>query len=304
MNDKLRKLIRAVVVLVGIGILVYPSLSEFLTQQNSSRAIASYDNTVSKTEAARLDALYEEAMEYNKLLASSTGFQKPPTDANGDPISLDSYTKMLNLNGDGMMGYITIPKINVTARILHGTEESALQVAIGHLKNTSLPVGGDTTHSVLSGHRGLPTADLFTDLDQLSEGDVFYIKVLNRTLCYTVDQIVTVLPDETEELAIKKDKDYVTLVTCTPYGVNSHRLLVRGVRTPFEETQEIPVYEVTNMDSFWSRLPAQYRHMLYGAGAIVAFLIVYGLVIVIRKSIKKRRSSDNGENHDDSEKTE
>lgn len=303
MNDKLRKLIRVVIILIGIGILVYPSLSEFLTQQNASRAVASYDDTVIKTEQARLDALYEEAREYNSMLASSTGSQKPPVDVEGNPISLDSYDKMLNINGDGMMGYITIPKLNVTCRILHGTEESSLQVGIGHMKNTSLPVGGETTHAVLSGHRGLPTAELFTDLDQLTEGDVFYIKVLNHTLCYTVDQIVTVLPDETEELAIKDGKDYVTLVTCTPYGINSHRLFVRGVRTPYDETQDIPVYEVVDMSSFWSRLPAQYRHMLYGAGAIVAFLIIYWIIIIIRKRIK-RSKPENGENHKNGEKTE
>ena len=303
MNDKLRKLIRVVIILIGIGILVYPSLSEFLTEQNASRAVASYDDSVSKTEQARLEALYEEAREYNRLLASSTGLAKPPVDANGDPISLDSYEKMLNLGGDGMMGYITIPKLNVTCRIFHGTEESTLQVAVGHLKNTSLPVGGETTHAVLSGHRGLPTADLFTDLDQLTEGDVFYIKVLNHTLCYTVDQIMTVLPDETEELSIREGKDYVTLLTCTPYGVNSHRLLVRGVRTPFDDSKEIPVYEVVDMSSFWSRLPAQYRHMLYGAAAIVVFLIVYWIVILIRKKVK-RSKPENGEDHESGEKTE
>ena len=304
MNDKLRKLIRVFIILIGIGILVYPSLSQFLTEQNASRAVSSYDDTVKKTEDARLDALLEEAREYNRLLASSTGLEKPPVDANGDPITPDSYGHMLNLGGDGMMGYITIPKLNVTARILHGTEESALQVGIGHLQNTSLPVGGVTTHSVLSGHRGLPTADLFTDLDQLTEGDVFYIKVLNHTLCYTVDQILTVLPDETEELRIQEGKDYVTLVTCTPYGVNSHRLLVRGVRTPFDDSQEIPVYEVVDMSSFWSRLPAQYRHMLYGAAAIVAFLIIYWIIILIRKKIKKRSNPENGEDHENGEKTE
>lgn len=303
-NGKLRKLIRAVIILIGIGVLVYPSLSQFLSEQNASRAVSSYDDTVSKTEQARLDALLEEAREYNKMLASSTKLQKPPVDANGEPISPDSYQQILNLNGDGMMGYITVPKLNITACIFHGTEESALQIGIGHLKNTSLPVGGETTHAVLSGHRGLPTADLFTDLDQLTEGDVFYIKVLDHTLCYTVDQILTVLPDETEELAIQEGKDYVTLVTCTPYGINSHRLLVRGVRTPYDDSQEIPVYEVVNMGSFWSRLPAQYRHMLYGAAAIVAFLIIYWIVILIRKSIKKRRVPENGEDHEDGEKTE
>ena len=303
MNDKLRKLIRVVIILIGIGILVYPSLSEYLAEQNASRAVASYDDTVQKTEQARLDALLEEAREYNRMLASSTGLKKPPVDANGNPISLDSYDQMLNFGSEGMMGYITIPKIDVTCRVLHGTDESTLQEAVGHLKNTSLPVGGETTHAVLSGHRGLPTASLFTDLDQLEVGDVFYIRTLNHTLCYTVDQILTVLPDDTEELAIQSGKDYVTLVTCTPYGVNSHRLLVRGVRTPFDDTQEIPVYEVVDMSSFWSRLPAQYRHMLYGAAVIVGVLIIYWIVILVRKKTK-RRTPENGTDHENGEKTE
>ena len=304
MNDNLRKLIRAVIILIGIGILIYPSLSVYLMRQNASRVIASYDDSVKRTETARLDALMKEAIEYNKLLASATKYSKPPVDANGNPISLDSYDNILNLNGDGMMGYITIPKLNLSARILHSTEESALQVAIGHLKNTSLPVGGNTTHAVLSGHRGLPTNDLFTDIDRLGIGDVFYIKVLNRTLCYTVDQIVTVLPDETEELAIKKDKDYVTLVTCTPYGINSHRMLVRGVRTEFDESGDIPVYEPEDIESFWATLPAQYRHMIIGTAIIIAFLILYIIFRIIRKIIKKRRIRKNEQDISNSEKTE
>ena len=291
MNDRLRKLIRAVIVLIGIGILVYPSLSEFLQQKNSSRAVAVYDDTVSKMDQARLDEMLEEARNYNKLLASSTKFKKPPIDSNGNPISLDSYEQMLNLVGDGMMGYITIPKLNTTDRIFHGTEEAVLQVGVGHLKNTSLPVGGESTHAVLSGHRGLPSAQLFTDLDQLKIGDQFYIKVLNKTLCYTVDQILTVLPDETEELAIKKGKDYVTLVTCTPYGINSHRLLVRGVRTPFDDSKAIPVFEA-DMESFWTRLPVQYRHMLIGACAIVIFLIIWLIIKFIIKQVKKKKGSE------------
>ena len=291
MNDKLRKLIRAVIVLIGIGILVYPSLSEYLQLKNSSRTVAAYDDTVSKTAKAKLDAMFEEASEYNRLLASSTGTNKPRVDSNGNPISLDSYDTMLDLGGDGMMGYITIPKLNTTNRIYHGTEEAVLQVGVGHLQNTSLPIGGENTHAVLSGHRGLPSADLFTDLNQLVIGDEFYVKILDRTLCYTVDQIVTVLPDDTRELAIKRGKDYVTLVTCTPYGVNSHRLLVRGIRTPFDENKEIPVYETTDIQSFWTRLPVQYRHMLVGVGVLIAFLIIWYLFKSIIRSVKKRRES-------------
>ena len=191
-----------------------------------------------------------------------------------------------------MMGYITIPKINETIRIFHGTEEAVLQVGAGHLESTSFPVGGADTHAVLSGHRGLPSANLFTDLDRLEKGDVFYIKILNRTFCYKIDRIVTVLPNDTTELAIQKGKDYVTLVTCTPYGVNSHRLLVRGERTDFDETQDIPVYHNTvELGTFWSRLPVQYRHMLIGVGAIIVFLILWTLGKFIIRTVKKRRES-------------
>lgn len=302
MNNKLRNLIRIVIILIGVGILVYPSVSVFLMHQNSSRVIASYDDSVNMTRTERLEALMNEAIEYNKLLVSATNNDKPPFDADGNPISLDSYDRMLNLNGDGMMGYISIPKLNLTARILHGTEESALQVAIGHMKNTSLPVGGNSTHAVLSGHRGLPTNDLFTDIDRIEIGDKFYIKVLNSTLCYTVDQIVTVLPDETEELAIKKGKDYVTLVTCTPYGINSHRLLVRGVRTEYDEAEGISVYEPDENESFWwDNLPVQYRHMMIGLVVIIAFLILYLIFRIVKRIIKKRRVGNNEQDTENSE---
>ena len=292
MDDRIRKLIRIVIVLIGIGILVYPSLSEFLMERNSSRAIAVYDDTVSKMQAEKINALFEEAESYNKRLAVSTGYEKPPVNAEGKPITRESYHSILNLENNGMMGYITIPKINETIRIFHGTEEAVLQVGAGHLESTSFPVGGADTHAVLSGHRGLPSANLFTDLDRLEKGDVFYIKILNRTFCYKIDRIVTVLPNDTTELAIQKGKDYVTLVTCTPYGVNSHRLLVRGERTDFDETQDIPVYHSTvELGTFWSRLPVQYRHMLIGVGAIIVFLILWTLGKFIIRTVKKRRES-------------
>lgn len=288
MGDKLRKLIRLVVILVGVGILVYPSLSEYLSEKNSSRAIASYDDSVKKMEEARINSLLDEARDYNKLLASSSAGLKPRTDEHGEPVSLESYKRILNTESNGMMGYISIPKLNETIRIFHGTEEAVLQVGIGHLENTSFPVGGETTHAVLSGHRGLPTASLFTDLDRLETGDIFYIKILNKTFCYSVDKISVVLPHETEELAIQKDKDYVTLVTCTPYSVNSHRLLVRGTRVPYSESEPIPVYEPTVQRSFWALLSPQYRHMLTGAAAVLIFLLLRWIVIIIKRKSEKR----------------
>lgn len=287
MKDKPRKIIRALLVLIGIGILVYPSVSQYLHNKNMSRVIASYNDDVSRIEKSQIDKLFQEAQAYNKMLASSGG--EKITFPDGRPVTRESYEKVLNVNGNGMMGYISIPKLNETNCIFHGTDESVLQSGVGHLKNTSLPAGGESSHSVLMGHRGLPSADLFTDLDQLVIGDCFYIKILDRTLCYTVDNISVVLPDKMDELSIEKGKDYVTLVTCTPYGVNSHRLLVRGVRTPFDEKEGIPVYTAKDIKTFWSKLPAQYRHMLIGAGAIIVFLILWALFRLLISRRRRRR---------------
>lgn len=286
-GDTLRRLVRCLIILVGIGILVYPSLSEFLAQRNSSRATASYDDTVLQMEQERLDQLLAQAQEYNRQLAGTSAGQAPLSDDNGDPITPDSYWDLLNVDSTGMMGYIEIPKLNTTIPIYHGTQEAVLQVGVGHLENTSLPVGGPSTHGALSGHRGLPTRSLFTDLDQLEVGDRFYIKVLNQTLCYTVDQILTVLPHEMDALAIEEGKDYMTLITCTPYGINSHRLLVRGVRTPYDP--QVYEQEAAQTLSVWQTMPAQYRHMLTGAGVLVAVLVLRGLVLLILGFRKRRR---------------
>ena len=294
MGDKLRKLIRLLIILVGAGILVYPSVSEYLSEKNSSRAVASYDTTIVEMEQARRDKLIQSAIDYNKMLAPSAGSRPLEYDDKGKPITLESYRSILDIGENGMMGYISVPKLNVTIPIYHGTSEAVLQVGIGHLENSSFPVGGESTHACLSGHRGLPTAELFTDLDRMETGDIFFIKILDRTFCYKVDQILTVLPQETQELAIVNGKDYVTLITCTPYGVNSHRLLVRGVRQEYAEEAPIPIYETDLTDSsFWSNLPAQYRHMLIGVAAVLIFLILRRIVIIIKNTLKKRRNTLN-----------
>ena len=288
MRDKSGILIRTVIILIGLGILVYPSLSEYLQQKNASRAVAKYDDTVRRTEHEQLDLLLEQAQDYNSMLASAYGARATADVPSDNCVSLDSYSDLLNIDGDGMIGYITIPSLSTTDRIFHNTDEAVLQSGIGHLKTTSLPVGGESTHVVLIGHRGLPTAELFTDLDKLSVGDQFYIRVLDRTLCYTIDRIETVLPDEMDDISIESGEDYTTLVTCTPYGVNSHRLLVRGVRTPFDDSMEIPIYE-NDLGSWWTRLPAQYRHMLIGAGVIIVFLIVWLTIGRIRNNTAKQQ---------------
>lgn len=285
-KDTLWRLARLLVILLGIGILVYPSLSEYLSERNGSRATASYDDSVLQLEQARLDQLLAQAQEYNRQLAGTSTGKAPLSDDEGDPVTPESYWDLLNVDSAGMMGYIEIPKLNTAIPIYHGTSEAVLQVGVGHLQNTSLPVGGESTHAALSGHRGLPTRSLFTDLDQMEVGDRFYIKVLNETLCYTVDQILTVLPHEMDALAIEEGKDYVTLITCTPYGINSHRLLVRGVRTPYDPQQH--QNEIAESASYLSGMPAQYRHLLIGVVVLVVVLLLRFLVCAVL-NIRKRR---------------
>ena len=283
MKNRLWGLARLLIILVGVGILVYPSVSEYLFEKNSSVAVSAYDDSIRRMEQAHMDELRSQADAYNRRLAQDNGYSKPALDEYNNPITPEDYWDILNVDGNGMMGYITIPRIHVTIPMYHGTEEEVLQVAIGHLQNTSLPVGGESTHAVLSGHRGLPSKALFTDLDQVQIGDVFYLTVLNETIYYQVDQILTVLPNETDALAITKGEDHVTLVTCTPYGVNSHRLLVRGTRMDYtpETGEAAPVGEVEL--SPWMKMPMQYRHLLLGLAALAGILLLRVLVGLIRK---------------------
>lgn len=286
MKKKLWRLVRLLIILLGISILIYPSLSEYLSEVNGSRATSSYDKHVQEMETKQLHELLKRAQEYNRQLAASNKGIPPLNDKEGYPVTPDSYWELLDIDGNGMIGYIYIPRLSTTIPIYHGTGENVLQVGIGHLQNTSLPIGGASTHAVLSGHRGLPSHSLFTDLPQMQLGDQFFIKVLDQTLCYTVDQILTVLPSEMEALAITEGKDYITLITCTPYGVNSHRLLVRGARSPYDPEK----LEKTNFQngSFWSHLPIQYRHMLLGAGIIVGVLVLRFLIGWLL-NLRKRR---------------
>ena len=210
--------------LVGVGLLVYPTFSDWWNSFHQSRAVAGYAQAVAELDPDRYKEVFEAAEKYNEKLCKS-GVLWNMSDA-----EKKEYNALLDVNGSGIMGYIDIPKINITLPIYHGTDEAVLQIAIGHLAGTSLPVGGTGTHCSVSGHRGLPSARLFTDLDKLAPGDNWTVTVLDRTITYEVDQIRIVLPSEVSELKIEPDKDYFTLVTCTPYGINSHRLLVRGHR--------------------------------------------------------------------------
>ena len=229
MKKNLSTILLVAVLIVGVGLLVYPSLSDYWNSFHQTRAIASYSDAVSTMDNADYDRIWSEAEAYNAALAEKAN----PYFFTEEDQKL--YEDRLNISGTGVMGYIDIPEIKCTLPIYHGTSHAVLQIAVGHVEGTSLPVGGEGTHCVLSGHRGLPSARLFTDLDQLVAGDLFLLQILDETLTYEVDQIRIVLPTEVSDLTIEKGKDYCTLVTCTPYGVNSHRLLVRGHRVANEE---------------------------------------------------------------------
>lgn len=209
---------------IGLSLLLYPTLSDYWNSLHQSKAISDYADNVADLSKENYDELWTAAKSYNaSLVPRFNAFML--TDE-----QKEQYDSLLNVSGLGIMGYIEIPEINCSLPIYHGTDESVLQIAVGHISWSSLPTGGESTHCVLSGHRGLPSAKLFTNLDKLTEGSTFMLRVLDEVLTYEVDQILTVLPDEVDALQIVEGEDLCTLVTCTPYGINSHRLLVRGHR--------------------------------------------------------------------------
>ncbi|TDE70972.1 class C sortase [Streptococcus vicugnae] len=215
------------ILLIGLSLLLYPTVSDYWNSFHQSEAVAGYVQDVEDMSEQKKAEMLAAAQAYNQTLQTGV-----IPDLNLSSAETKTYDQTLDVTGTGIMAYVEIPKLNTTLPIYHGTDDSVLQVAIGHIPGTSLPVGGKGTHAVISGHRGLPSAKLFTDIDRLVEGDTFMIQVLDETLTYEVDQILTVLPDDVSALAIDPNQDYVTLVTCTPYGVNTHRLLVRGHRIP------------------------------------------------------------------------
>ena len=221
-------LLLVLVLIAGLGLLLYPTFSDWWNSFHQSRAIASYVQTVANLDKEDYERMLHEAQDYNRSLLTKTNRY------NFTDEDKEEYNSILDVTGTGIMGYVEIPSIGVSLPVYHGTNEAVLQTAIGHIEGTSLPVGGIGTHCAVSGHRGLPSAKLFTDIDQLKEGDTFLIQVLDRTLTYEVDQIRIVLPTELQDLEIDPQEDYCTLITCTPYGVNTHRLLVRGKRTANE----------------------------------------------------------------------
>ena len=257
--------------LVGLGFISYPTVSNLWNQAHQSRAIATYSKQVEKLDDSENKKMLKAARKYNKsLLKKSDHWKLSKKDKK-------KYESLLDVSGTGIMGYIEVPKIDCSLPIYHGTDEGALQIAIGHLEGSSLPVGGKSTHCVLSGHRGLPSVRLFTDLDQMEEGDIFILNVLGRKLAYEVDQIRVVLPEEMSDLEVIEGKDLCTLVTCTPYGINTHRLLVRGHRTKYveEKVEEQKEVQTKKMDT---------RLLIAGAaGAVILAVIIIAVVIRRRK---------------------
>ena len=230
MKKHLSTILLILVFLIGLSLLLYPTVSDYWNSLHQSRAIATYAEEVSNLDTDRYEQLWAEAVDYNRTLWDrENAFLLSETQK-------AAYDSLLNVGGNGVMGYIEIPTIGVSLPVYHGTDEGVLQIAVGHIEWTSLPVGGESSHCVISGHRGLPSAKLFTNLDKLVVGDTFLFRVLDETLTYEVDQILIVEPQEVSALAIREGEDLCTLVTCTPYGINTHRLLVRGHRVENAET--------------------------------------------------------------------
>ena len=243
MKFRISTVVLGVLLVAGVGLLLYPTVSDWWNTLHATRAVASYEQKVQSLDSDRRDSMWADAVAYNESLVSR-GSSGELTDA-----QREQYGSLLDVDGTGMMGYVEIPSIQVSLPIYHGTDDSVLQAGVGHIDWSSLPTGGESTHCVLSGHRGLPNARLFTNLDQLVDGDTFKIHVLGRTLTYEVDQILIVEPTDLSALTIEDGKDLCTLVTCTPYGVNSHRLLVRGHRVENASGSERVTSDATQVDA-------------------------------------------------------
>lgn len=273
-KDKLINIFIALMILVGLSVMFYPVVSDMWNTYRNSLLISSHKKDVNDLSKKQTEQIWNEAVNYNKN--HKENFIKEDVFTNLKKHTKSKYDSYLNISKNGVMGTIVIPKINVEIPIYHGTGEKELQTGVGHMEGTSLPVGGTSSHCVLSAHRGLPSAKLFTDLDKMKKGDLFFLHILDKTLAYKVEDIFTVKPNETDKLSLVEGKDYVTLLTCTPYGVNTHRLLVRGVRTAYKQNQEQNV-----------SILKDYRVWIL-IGTIVALIIVNVFMVINNK--KKKRS--------------
>ena len=277
MKKHLSTIILVLVFLAGLGLVMYPTVSDLINKAHQSVAIDTYEQKIADMTKDDFHKILEDARQYNHTITTNE-FPRNQKDLDGN----NEYQAAVNPSGDGMIGYLRIDSIRLRIPIFHTTKESVLQKAVGHIPTTSLPVGGVGTHAVLTGHRGLPSARLFTDLDKVKLGDVFYIYVLDEVLAYQVDQIVTVVPSEVNDLQIVPGKDYVSLVTCTPYGINTHRLIVRGSRISYE----VAVQRQKSIAPAVRSLTDEQFAVLVLAPAL---LILFIVVILVKR--KKRRNA-------------
>ena len=279
-NGNFTTLLLVLILLTGLSLLLYPTVSDYWNSFHQTRAIATYAENVAIMDQDQYDEIWAAAKAYNASLAERDNAFLLSDEQK------EEYTRLLDVSGLGIMGYVEIPEINCSLPIYHGTEESVLQIAVGHIEWSSLPVGGESSHCVISGHRGLPSAKLFTNLDKLIEGDTFMLRVLDEVLTYEVDQILIVEPQETSPLKIEEGKDYCTLVTCTPYGINSHRLLVRGHRT--DNVEEADAVRIT-ADAI------QIEPLLVAPFAALPLLAV---LLVILLALPQKPKSHGGDDHE------
>ncbi len=285
MKKKIPGILFGILFLIGFGILIYPTAADQWNTYRQSRLISSYEAAVEKMEPEDFSLQWEKARAFNDSF-SINNIYGDIFGSEEQELTDTAYWQVLNVGGDGVMGYLSIPKIHVRLSIYHGVEEEVLQTGVGHLNGTKLPIGGEGTHSVLAAHRGLPSARLFTDVDQLQEGDKFYIHVLDEVLAYQVDQILDMVDKDDHEtleaaLQTEEGKDYVTLFTCTPYGVNSHRLLVRGVRVPYNGEEDV---EPTAAESMLQSIQDYY--MLY---LILGLAVTFLVILLLRFLMKPKR---------------
>ena len=290
MKKKIPGILFGLLFLIGFGILVYPTVADQWNTYRQSRLISSYEDRIQEMEPEDFTAEWEKARAFNDTLTQNSIYGDVFGEEDQE-LEDTQYWQVLNVGGDGVMGYLSIPKTNIKLSIYHGTSDEVLQTGVGHLNGTKLPIGGESTHSVLAAHRGLPSARLFTDIDQMKKGDKFYIHVLDETLAYQVDQILDMVDKDDSDtlekaLQIEEGKDQVTLFTCTPYGVNSHRLLVRGTRVPYEGEEEVSSTAVDTMLE-----AVQNYYMLYLIlGLSVTLLIILFLRFLMRPGKKNRKS--------------
>ena len=270
---------------VSLGITLYPLIGNYLSEKTKSTVLTEYAQTVETLEDERIREMLAAAQVYNNALTPGALSMENVFSRAGQALAAEDYYDLLTVSSDGIMGYVEIPKIAVYLPIYHGTENDVLNVGIGHLIGSSLPIGGESTHSVLTGHSGMARERMFSDLDQLHLGDQFYLKVLDQTLAYEVDQIKIVLPDNTDYLGIEKGQDYCSLVTCTPFGVNTHRLLVRGHRVEYTESTDETIQEIDDnaapVVSTWQQQ--------YIKGLMIAIVILIVSIILSRMTIFRRR---------------